>query len=203
MADRLSKGISIVFHPIFIPFYTLVFLLNHDFMLALIIPVKTKLILSCIVFLTTIVIPFFSVWVFYRMKLVHSILLKTREERIYPLLIIAIFYYMTYYLLRSFPVTFLFSFYMLGSAFLVILALIISFRMKISLHMIGIGGVLGLLIGLSFSMSKDLSLLICPAILLCGIIGSARLNENSHKPSEIYAGFLAGVVVMSCLFLLV
>jgi len=203
MSDRLSRGISVVFHPIFIPIYTLVLLLNQDLMLALIIPVKTKLILSCIVFLTTIVIPFFSVWVFYRMKLVSSILLKTREERIYPLLIIAIFYYMTYYLLRSFPVTFLFSFYMLGSAFLVILALIISFRMKISLHMIGIGGVLGLLIGLSFTMSTDLSLLIVPATLLCGIIGSARLNENSHKPSEIYTGFLAGVVVMSCLFLLV
>ena len=203
MSDRLSRGISVVFHPIFIPVYTLVLLLNQDLTLALIIPVKTKLILSCIVFLTTIVIPFFSVWVFYRMKLVSSILLKTREERIYPLLIIAIFYYMTYYLLRSFPVTFLFSFYMLGSAFLVILALIISFRMKISLHMIGIGGVLGLLIGLSFTMSTDLSLLIVPATLLCGIIGSARLNENSHKPSEIYTGFLAGVVVMSCLFLLV
>jgi len=203
MSDRLSRGISVVFHPIFIPIYTLVLLLNQDLMLALIIPVKTKLILSCIVFLTTIVIPFFSVWVFYRMKLVSSILLKTREERIYPLLIIAIFYYMTYYLLRSFPMTFLFSFYMLGSAFLVILALIISFRMKISLHMIGIGGVLGLLIGLSFTISTDLSLLIFPAILLCGVVGSARLNENSHKSSEIYTGFLAGVVVMSCLFLLV
>ena len=203
MSDRLSRGISVVFHPIFIPVYTLVLLLNQDLTLALIIPVKTKLILSCIVFLTTIVIPFFSVWVFYRMKLVSSILLKTREERIYPLLIIAIFYYMTYYLLRSFPMTFLFSFYMLGSAFLVILALIISFRMKISLHMIGIGGVLGLLIGLSFTISTDLSLLIFPAILLCGVVGSARLNENSHKSSEIYTGFLAGVVVMSCLFLLV
>ena len=203
MSDRLSRGISVVFHPVFIPVYTLILLLNPDLTLALIIPVKTKLILFFIVFLTTIVIPLFSVWVFYRMKLVSSILLKTREERIYPLLIIAVFYYMTYYLLRSFPVTFLFSFYMLGSAFLVILALIISFRMKISLHMIGTGGVLGLLIGLSFTLSTDISLLIFPAILLCGIVGSARLNENSHKPSEIYTGFLVGVVVMSCLFFLV
>ena len=162
MADRIARGISVVFHPILIPLYILLFLLNQNLFFALLIPVKSKLILSGIVFLSTIAIPLFSVWVFYKLKLVRSITLETREERIYPLLIIAIFYYMTYYLLKSFPISFLFSYYMLGSSFLVICALIISFWMKISLHMIGIGGFLGVFVGLSLKLSMDLSGLIFP-----------------------------------------
>jgi hypothetical protein len=130
-------------------------------------------------------------------------MLKSREERIYPLLIVAIYYYMTYYLLKNFHVSTLFSYYMLGSAFLVIITLIISFWMKISLHMVGVGGFLGFFIGLSLKLSLDIPGLILPLILLCGIVGSSRLNENSHNPSEVYLGFLAGVIVIMCLFLLI
>jgi len=203
MADRIARGISVIFHPILIPLYILLILLNQNLFFALLIPVKSKFILTGIVFFSTIALPMLSVWFFCRLKLVSSVAMNTREERIYPLLIIAIFYYMTYYLLKSFPISLLFSYYMLGSAFLVILALIISFWMKISLHMIGIGGFLGIFLGLSLKLSLDLSILILPVILLSGIIGSARLNENSHKPSEIYTGFFAGVIVMLCLFLMI
>lgn len=203
MAERISRGISVIFHPILMPVYILLLLLNDSLFITLLIPFKSKMILTGIVFLTTIALPLLSVWVFYRLRLISSILLKSREERIYPLLIVAIFYYMTYYLLKSFPVSFLFSYYMLGSALLVICGLIISFWMKISLHMLGIGGFLGVFLGLSLKLSLDFTGLIFPLILLSGIIGSARLNENSHKPSEIYTGFLAGVTVMSCLFLLI
>ena len=203
MADRIAKGISVIFHPILIPLYILLFLLNQNLFFAFIIPLKTKLILSGIVFFSTIMLPLLSVWFFYKLKLINSFMMKTREERIYPLLIVAIFYYMTYYLLKSFPISFLFTYYMLGSAFLVICAFIVSLWKKISLHMIGIGGFLGVFLGLSLKLSLDLSALIFPAILLCGIVGTARLNENSHKPSEIYTGFLAGVSVMMCMLLLI
>ena len=203
MTHRIAKGISVIFHPILIPLYILLFLLNQDLFFSFIIPLKSKLFLSGVVILSTIALPLLSVWMFYKLKLVSSITLNIREERIYPLLIVAIFYYMTYYLLKNFPVSFLFSYYMLGSAFLTICALIASFWMKISLHMIGAGGFLGVFLGLSLKLSVDLTSLIFPAILLCGIVGSARLNENSHKPSEVYTGFLAGVSVMLCLLLLI
>jgi hypothetical protein len=203
MANLLTRGISYVFHPILIPLYILMALFHQDLFFSLLIPAKSKLILTCVVGVTTIVLPLFSVWIFYRLKVVTSLNMNAREERIYPLLVIAIFYYMTYYLLKSFPISFIFSYYMLGSTFLVICALITSFWMKISLHMIGVGGFLGVFLGLSIKLSMNITELILPAILLAGIVGSARLNENSHKPTEIYSGFLAGVCVMVCLFLMI
>jgi hypothetical protein len=203
MSDRIARGISVIFHPILIPLYILLFLLNQNIFYSFQVSFRSKLVLSGVVVLTTIVLPLLMTWVFYKLRLISSILMKTREERIYPLLVVAIFYYMTYFVLKNFPVSLLFSYYMLGSSFLVILALIISFWMKISLHMIGIGGFLGVFLGLALKLSIDLSGLILPVILICGLVGTARLNENSHKSSEVYTGFLAGVSVMLCLLLLV
>lgn len=201
MEDRFARLLTIVFHPLFVPFYMLMLLLNVNTFFAMLIPVKAKLVLTAMVFLTTILLPLFIVFLLYRMKVVKSFYLKSREERIYPLLATAVFYYLTYFLLKRFSISFIFSYYMLGSTFLTILAMIISFYRKISLHMIGIGGMVGLLMGLSLSLNLDLTWFVVAAILLGGFIGFARIQSNSHKPSEIYSGFLVGAGVMFLLFI--
>jgi hypothetical protein len=201
MEERIAKMFTLVFHPLFVPFYMLLILLNVNTFFAMMIPVKAKLLLSGLVFLTTILLPLLIVFLLYRLKIVKSFHLESREERIYPLLAVAVFYYLTYYLLKSFPISFIFSYYMLGSTFLTILAMIISFYRKISLHMIGIGGMLGLLMGLSLNLSLDLTWFVVAAIILGGFLGFARIQSNSHKPSEIYSGFLVGAGVMFLLFI--
>jgi hypothetical protein len=201
MEDRLARLFTILFHPLFIPFYMLMILFNINAYFAILIPLKAKYLLTGMVFLTTILFPLLLVFLFYRLKLIKSFYLESKEERIYPLLATAIFYYLTYYILKSFTISFIFSYYMLGSTFLTICALIISFYRKISLHMIGVGGMIGLLMGLSISRNIDLMWFIIPAILLAGILGFARIKSNSHKPSEIYSGFLVGAGVMFLLFI--
>jgi hypothetical protein len=201
MEERIVKILSVIFHPLFVPFYMLMILLNVNTFFAMMIPVKIKLLFAGLVFLTTILLPLLIVLLFYRMKVVKSFYLESREERIYPLLAVAVLYYLTYYMLKSFPVSFIFSYYMLGSAFLTILAMIISFYRKISLHMIGIGGMVGLLMGLSLSLGLDLTWFVISAIILGGFLGFARIQSNSHKPSEIYSGFLVGAGVMFLLFI--
>jgi hypothetical protein len=201
MEDRIARVFTVVFHPLFIPFYMLLLLLNLNTHFAVIIPVKAKYLLSGLVFLTTVLFPLLFVFLFYRVKLIKSFQLASKEERIYPLLVAAIFYYLTYYLLKRFSVSFIFSYYMLGSTFLTICALIISFYRKISLHMIGIGGMIGLLMGISINLGLDLTWFLVPAILLAGMLGFARLKSNSHKPSEVYSGFLVGAGIMFLLFI--
>jgi len=75
--------------------------------------------------------------------------------------------------------------------------------MKISLHMVGTGGFLGMLVGLALNFSYPLAGAITGMILVCGLVGYIRLKTNSHKPSEVYAGFLVGAVVMFLLFFFV
>jgi hypothetical protein len=200
MEDRIARVITLVFHPLFIPFYTFLILFSANSFFSVMIPVKAKYLLTGLVFLTTVLFPLLAVFLLYRVKLIKSFYLRSREERIYPLLAAAVFYYITYYLLKGFAISFIFSYYMLGSTFLTICALIISFYSKISLHMIGIGGLTGLLMGLSINLGIDLTWYLIPAILLAGMLGFARIKENSHKPLEIYSGFLVGAVAMFLLF---
>jgi hypothetical protein len=67
--------------------------------------------------------------------------------------------------------------------------------------MVGIGGLLGALISVSYLLQFDMTAFYIPVILLAGIIGAARLALGEHRPSQIYAGFFLGLFVQTGLFL--
>lgn len=203
METKIARVISYFFHPLMIPLYILLFLLNVNTFFSPGLDFSFKLILLGVICLTTILFPLLIIFLLYKKKLVRSLFLESREERIYPILIIAIFYYLTYYLMKGIRISPIFSYYMLGATFLAILALIITFYRKISLHMLGIGGMSGLILGLAFNLSLNMVYFLLPAIFVSGITGFARLKLNSHKPSEIYSGFLVGAVIMFFLFFLI
>ena len=200
MEDRIVKVISYLFHPLFIPTYIILLLISQPYYIASQLPPLSKLMLFGIVAVMTVIIPLIFIAFMHRRKVIRTFFLESKEERIYPLLTIAVAYYITYYVLKGYPVSALFSYYMLGSTLLAILALIISFYSKISLHMIGLGGFLGLLIGMALNFSFNLFWPLIVLVAASGITGYARIKTNSHKPSEIYTGFLMGGVVMFVLF---
>ena len=60
--------------------------------------------------------------------------------------------------------------------------------------MIGIGGIVGAILGLSFRLMIDLSLIISLLILCAGAVGYARLSLEAHNPAQVYAGFFLGLI---------
>jgi hypothetical protein len=80
----------------------------------------------------------------------------------------------------------------LGAAAALALAIIINLKWKISIHMIGIGALIGTFFGLSTFLLVDLRISIIVFLLIAGLLGSARLTLGSHKPSQIYAGLVLG-----------
>jgi hypothetical protein len=137
-----------------------------------------------------------------RKGMIKSIQLETREERVFPLIITIIFFFVAYYMLRHIEVLELFHFFLIGSTLLVIIALLINFLTKISIHMIGVGGITGTLIGLSLRMNADLVVLINISLILSGLTGYARLKLKAHNQSQIYSGFLCGLLIMLIIFLI-
>jgi len=202
METKIARGISYLFHPLLIPSYTLLLLLNIDLFVSTAVPVTYKMMLAGIVLLTTCLIPLVLTWFLYRLRLISSFLLAGREERIYPILSISVFYYVTYYLLKGIHISAIFSYYMLGATLLAILALVVNFYRKISLHMIGAGSFTGLFLGLSLNFDLNFNLEVMAGIMMAGIIGYARLKSNSHEPAEIYSGFAMGAVTMTLLMIL-
>jgi hypothetical protein len=203
MTLKIARVISLLVHPVMMPLYVLVLLMNIGSFITSVMPLNFKLTLAGVVLLTTIVIPLLLTWMLRRLGIITSYQMHLPEERIYPILAISVFYYVTYFLLKGIHMSAIFSFYMLGCTLLAILALAINFFLKVSLHMIGVGSLAGLFLGIDLNFGVDLSPWIIGWILLGGITGFARLRAGTHRPAEIYAGFVAGTVVMTGLMLLI
>jgi membrane-associated phospholipid phosphatase len=82
-----------------------------------------------------------------------------------------------------------------------VLALLLSlFRVKISLHALGISGLICFVIGLSSSFQEDLTLSIVSLVMLLGVVGSSRLYLQAHNLTEIVLGILVGAVTQLYFF---
>ncbi|MCX6278102.1 MAG: hypothetical protein NT004_08390 [Bacteroidetes bacterium] len=202
MEIKIARMISYIFHPLLTPCYILILLLNINSIASLSVPFSYKLTLTGVVLVLTVLLPLLFTWLLMKVQYITSLFMTTKEERVYPILSIAIFYYVTYYLLKEVHISAIFSYYMLGATLVAILALIINFYSKISLHTLAIGSFTGLFLGLSLNFGINFTPEIITGILLAGIIGFARLKSNAHKPSDVYYGFLAGTVTLTTLIIL-
>ena len=203
METKIAKILSLVFFPLLIPTYTLLIIFNINVYFSMIIPQLAKLQILGMVFLITFIFPLFMMILFQRIGIIKSLYMKTKEERTLPYLMTIIFYYLASYLLKQLQISPIFYYFILGATFLIIITLIINFFWKISIHMIGIGGMLGTLMGLSFLWMIDIPFLIILLVLCSGITGYARLKLNAHNPAQIYSGFLLGTSFMLFLFLVI
>ncbi|HNX86294.1 MAG TPA: hypothetical protein PKN12_05140 [Bacteroidales bacterium] len=202
MQNLLARVISYLLHPLLIPVYVLLLVLNTSDTSNLMIPFSYKITLFGMVALTAVLFPLFLTFLLFRFRLISSIYVDQREERVYLILAVAIFYYLTYYLLKGVSLSIIFNYFMLGSALLALVTLILNFYFKVSLHMIGVGSLCGLLLGISIKYGVRAEIPLYLSILASGITGFARLELNAHRPSEIYWGYFLGVTGMALMMLL-
>jgi hypothetical protein len=102
------------------------------------------------------------------------------------------YYGLCYYLLRRTPAHPMLWSMFFGATIAMTLTLVITFRWKISTHMVGIGG----LIGAFASMISVHDVIAWPLIgilfVAAGALGTARLLTSDHSQAQIYAGALLG-----------
>lgn len=203
MENRFAKFISCIFHPVFMPVYGLLLLYNIKSYISFELILKARLLLLAFVFVTSVIFPLLIVALMKRQGFIESYQMKSREERRFPYLITAIFYFITYQMLRQMQFPEVYSFYFMGATFLLATVVVINIWWKISIHMVGLGGICGMLCGLAITLSLNMIFLISLLILVSGVVGYARLKLETHKSSEVYFGFLAGFCIMLGLYLLV
>ncbi|MFT6755205.1 MAG: membrane-associated phospholipid phosphatase, partial [Urechidicola sp.] len=76
---------------------------------------------------------------------------------------------------------------------LIIAYLLIYKKFKISLHMLGIGGLLGFFIFVSYHYKLNLILLISFLFIIAGFIAISRIKLKAHTLKEVYLGFVVGL----------
>ena len=202
MQNKLAGAISIIFQPLLIPTYGFLILFSMNTVFSLMINPSAKWMIMGVVFLTTFLFPAIMIFFLMKMGVISSLNLRTRQERIFPFLITGMFYYLVYYMLKQQQIPPIYSYFMIGTTFVIIVAMIINFYWKISIHMLSMGGMLGAFLGLSFVMMIDLIPVLLLIILVSGLVGYARLQLNAHTPAQVYTGFITGFALMLGLFML-
>ena len=193
--NKAARIISVLFHPLIMPSLGFLLLFNSGTYLAYL-PFDYKKMILLVVVLCTFVIPLSIMPFFLYQKMIFDINLSQTRERFAPLVITFILFILCYLLLKRVPIPPDYLTFCLGCAASVFIVLLVSSKWKISLHMIGIGGLAGLISYLIIKMQVDLGFYLILTILAAGLTGTARLLLNAHKPSEIYAGFLAGLIII-------
>ena len=197
METRFAKIISYLFHPIFLPVYCLLLLFNLKIYFSLELILNAKLMLLAFVTITTIVFPMLIIFMMKRQGFILTYQMENRKERRFPYLITAVFYFLTYNMFRQMQLPDMYTLYMMGASAILIAVIIINIWWKISIHMTGIGGALGLITGLSLKFGIDMMSLVMFIVFVAGLLGFARLKLNSHSQAEIYFGFFTGALVMT------
>lgn len=198
----LAKAFSVIFHPLLIPAYTVLLWFNMDIYISLLIPYQFKVFIFGIVIITTILFPGLFIMMMVRRKIIGSLQMETKEERIYPMAITAIFFFLCYYMLKQLQISSFFSLFFIGTSFLVIISLMITFFYKISIHMVGLGGMMGAFTGMSLLMGINAVNLIIIILFIAGITATSRLILKAHEPLQVYSGFILGTAVMMLIFLI-
>ena len=203
MEEKLAKIISVLCHPLLIPSYAMLMLINMKNHFILVLPIENRYLALLIVFLTSFVLPALFMLILLKMGTIKSLQMETKQERVLPLFLTAAFFYGTYFLLKQGPHYALFNIFMLGATLLVIISLLVNYLTKISIHMVAQGGLIGAFIGFSISYNQNHIPLICLIAIVAGLTGFARLKLKAHSEAQIYSGFGLGVLVMLSLFLFV
>ena len=72
--------------------------------------------------------------------------------------------------------------------------LLFNLKIKTSLHTLGIGGIIGFVMVMSYEYQLNFNAFLAGLFVVAGLIGVSRLALNAHRPKEVYIGFVLGIV---------
>ncbi len=189
---QFSKLFSIVFHPLLMPSIGLFLIFNIGSHITYV-PIAVKRIIYITVFVSSCLLPISIIPMLLALKQIKTIYLKSRKERVWPMFITGLFFFVGFYFLSLIPAVPAFILKYISATIIAVYAsLIITFYWKISIHMVGIGGLAGGLLAFVFMLGIDLHLLMSVILAVAGLLGVARLYLDAHTPAQVYAGFMLG-----------
>jgi hypothetical protein len=199
--DKAARIISLIFHPLFMPVYGMAIIFLAPTLYTYI-PFEVKKLVILIVLVNNVLLPLSMIPFFIHSRMIASWSMEERQDRVIPLIINTTLYIITSYILYRFTVPHFLKSYILGVASVSLAATLINLRWKISLHSIGAGLLLSLVLMLSIKMYTPLIWYIIPSSIAAGFVLSSRLQLNLHNPWQVWGGFFTGLIGFTLLLML-
>jgi membrane-associated phospholipid phosphatase len=198
---RFAGIISYLTHPLIIPMLGLLVISNSG-TYAADLDQRYNNFIYLSVFIFTLLLPVGLIPLFYFFGLSKNVQFTDRKERIIPMYITLAFYIAVFFLIKKMPISVIYEKFLLAGCLSMASLLIISYFWKISAHMIGWGGLTGLILFISLRFDTNLVVFFIVALFISGIVGFSRLKLETHTPAQIYLGFLTGFLVMLLAFII-
>ena len=192
----IPQLLSVILHPLLMPTLGMYIILSSSGTSAYVLDFQDKYFILTLVAAFTCVIPLAFLPFYYYFKISTSLVLQARQHRIIPLIVTFILFYFCFMIFRIKGAPHIIQSFLLASSIAVFCNLLISFRWQISAHMIGIGGIIGLVLALDLLYHIEIISYLMVLLLLGGLIGFARLSLDAHTPKQVYSGLALGLLVM-------
>jgi len=189
---KFYKLISYIFHPLLFSFFgTFLFLfLSPKHFIK-----QQEYIILLVIFVSTYILPIFLLALLKKMNLINSYHLETIEERKFPVIFFIVLSFMIGKMLLNIQIIDLLAYSFFGvTAGLLITYLLFGLKIKTSLHTLGLGGIIGFVIVMSFEYQLNFNYIIAILFIISGLVAVSRLKLKAHQPKEVYIGFLIGMI---------
>ena len=198
----IAQFFSIVFHPLLISSYVFAFLIYVHPSAFEGMEKHTKDLRMISVILYTLFFPAFSLFLARRLKLIKSLSLDSRQDRLVGFIVTMFFYFWTSYVFRNLPDTPpVASQFVLGTFLVVCATWMCTIFYKVSLHAAAMGGLICFFILYGQTDPYVSGLYLIVPIFIAGIVCSSRLILGSHNRFEMVSGFIAGILAQSVAWL--
>ena len=198
---RWADGLSWVLHPFLQPLYLITLLLTCTAFAGY--SWTVRLYLWGVVILYTMLIPALALCMLRALGRLSDYRIDNRHERILPLSIGAVCYLLCALTLSRIGSAVFIRKFMVAAACCELMALFVSLRWKISLHLTGMGALTAMFVTMNFIGVGNMLLPLSVIVLASGALASARLYLGCHNGAQIFVGFCGGFVVatLAVLFL--
>ncbi len=195
MIKHAASIISVVFHPLFVGVMMAAYLIyGHPDYFAGFYP-QEKLLKLLAVINKNVFFPLLVVVLLKALRFSDSVLLKTQKERIVPYIASITFFFWTYHVFKNQPGTPLVLVNMCrGMFFTSAAALLLNNYFKISMHGMGVGGAVGLMLFTLIDGTLQTGTPLLLAFLIAGAVLTARKVVSDHSWFDLLTGFILGMI---------
>jgi hypothetical protein len=152
--------------------------------------------------LFTLFFPAVSLFLAWRLKLIKSLSLENRQDRLVGFIVTMFFYFWASYVFRNLPdIPKVAAHFVLGTFLSVCGAWMCTIFYKVSLHAVAMGGLMSFAILFGHEDPYVSGLYLIVPTLICGLVCSSRLILGAHTRFEMISGFFVGIVAQAIAWL--
>ena len=190
-----ARIVSTIFTPFYLPLVGLILLFSLSYMALL--PMSYRLMVLSMAYFFTVLMPLALIRLYRHYQGLTPIELGQRERRMVPYFISILCYFACIWLMERIHIYHFIGSILMAALLIQMTCALVNVWWKISTHTAAIGGVAGALVSFAQIFNFNPLWWLCVAVVIAGMLGTARMILRQHTLLQVVVGFVLGLVCAS------